>query len=100
MGNVTIEIPMVSECAIKHCGYNVNNSCHAKAITIGDGINPGCDTFFDSGKHSRETKRRAGVGACKVTACKCNEDFECTAESITVGLNKEEINCLTFCMKQ
>lgn len=96
MKKTTIEMPPVSQCDVSRCGYNVNNNCHAKAITIGDNSNPGCDTFFEASKHNKEIKRIAGVGACKVNTCKFNNDFECTAENIIVGLSKQKINCLTF----
>lgn len=96
MKKITIEMPPVSQCEISRCGYNVNNHCHAKAITIGDNANPGCDTFFETKKHTKETKRVAGVGACKVNECKHNNDFECTANNIAVGLAKQKINCLTY----
>lgn len=99
MAQVTNEMPVVSKCEIRNCSYNVNNNCHAKAITIGDESNPGCDTFFDTATHNRETKRMAGVGACKVSECQYNDDFECTAESISVGVAKGKINCLTFASK-
>jgi len=93
---VIIEMPMVTNCDIKKCGYNLNNNCHAKAITIGDEMNPGCDTFFEHKSHSREAKRIAGVGACKVSSCRHNNDFECTAEGVSVGFSDGKINCLTY----
>ncbi|MDD4976943.1 MAG: DUF1540 domain-containing protein [Bacteriovorax sp.] len=96
MEKITIEMPLVSQCDVSSCGYNVNDTCHAKAITVGDHFNPGCDTFFEGSKHNKETKRIAGVGACKVGTCKYNNDFECTAENIIVGFSKHEINCLTY----
>ncbi|MBC7540361.1 MAG: DUF1540 domain-containing protein [Bacteriovorax sp.] len=96
MEKVTIEMPLVSSCDVSRCGFNVNHTCHAKAITVGDNFNPGCDTFFETNEHNKENKRIAGVGACKVNTCKHNIDFECTAESIVVGFSKQKINCLTF----
>jgi hypothetical protein len=96
MEKVTIEMPLVSSCDVSHCGFNVNHTCHAKAITVGDNLNPGCDTFFETNEHNKEKKRIAGVGACKVNTCKNNIDFECTAENILVGFSKQKINCLTF----
>jgi hypothetical protein len=96
MEKLTIEMPLVSRCDVDQCGYNVSHFCHAKAITIGDNKNPGCDTFFDTNNHNKETKRNAGVGACKVSACKYNNDFECTASNIKVGFSHQKINCLTF----
>ena len=94
--NVNIEMPLVTACGAGHCGYNVDLKCHAKAITIGDYLTPGCDTFLDGNRHSKDITRTAGVGACKIAICKFNEDFECTAEQITVGQMRQRINCLTF----
>ena len=96
MKKETLEMPLVSQCDVSQCGYNVDKHCHAKAITVGDNINPGCDTFFNTSQHNKEMKRIAGVGACKVSNCKHNNDFECTAENIIVGFAKQKINCLTF----
>lgn len=93
---ITIDIPLVNECAISDCAYNMDDMCHAKAITIGDGMHPGCDTsFFQSQKHARNTSITAGVGACKVTACSFNSDLECSADGINVGMKDGSINCLT-----
>ena len=96
MGIVKIEMPSVSNCLINQCAYNLNNNCHAKAITIGDNSNPACDTYFEAKLHSREDQRVAGVGACKISICKNNNDLECMAESITVGRVSDEVKCLTF----
>ena len=96
MKKITLEMPLVSRCDVSKCGYNIDDHCHAKAITVGDNANPGCDTFFNASKHNKETKRIAGVRACKVSNCKHNNDFECTAETIIVGFVKQKINCLTF----
>ena len=96
MSKLTLEMPLVSKCSAAGCGYNLNQSCHAKAITIGDIINPECDTFFKSKVHSKDIKRIAGVGACKVQGCKNNIDFECTANAVDVGMVNESIKCLTY----
>ncbi len=93
---MTIDMPVVAECAISDCAYNLNQGCHARAITIGDGVHPGCDTFLSASGHTRERVRTAGVGACKVAACQHNDDFECMANEINVGLSGNDINCLTF----
>ena len=91
----TIKMSAVSECAIAECAYNSNKSCHAIAITIGDGDRPMCDTYFKSSKHGG-IKDTAGVGACKVSACLHNTDFECVASSIRVGHEKNRGKCMTF----
>jgi hypothetical protein len=96
MEKITIEMPFVSRCDANQCGYNVSGACHAKAITIGDFITPGCDTYFEASNHNKEAKRIAGVGACKVSVCRFNNDLECSASKIVVGVVENEINCLTF----
>lgn len=96
MKQLTIEMPVVSECSVTDCGYNVEQKCHARAITVGDGVHPGCDTYFKVGPHTKAVSRQAGVGACKVESCRHNEDYECTADSIRVGIQAGAVNCLTF----
>ena len=93
---VANEMSLVSRCVAASCAYNLNQRCHAKGITVGDGITPGCDTFLDSPTHNKETRRIAGVGACKVSACSFNQDYECTAASVEVGFAEDDIRCLTF----
>ncbi len=97
MSKVEAEMPVVSSCVVKRCAYNVENACHAKAITVGDYVNPNCHTFIEAKiLHNRETKRIAGVGACKTINCKFNQDFECAAENIEVGFFNGQIGCLTY----
>lgn len=95
---MTLDMPLVSTCDITDCAYNRGNNCHARAITIGDGVHPGCDTFFSNDTHTRETGRIAGVGACKIDTCSYNEDFECSAESIEVSQDNFGVRCMTFTM--
>ncbi|WP_237066359.1 DUF1540 domain-containing protein [Microbulbifer guangxiensis] len=92
---IATDMPEVAKCVISHCAYNADESCHARAITIGDGPDPDCDTYFDSSKHT-ESDRTAGVGACKMEDCAHNDDFECTADAIQVGQNGNAVNCLTY----
>lgn len=96
MKKLTLEMPLISQCEVHDCAYNVRRSCHAKAITIGDNSTPNCDTYFTFDVHCRSTNQVAGVGACKVKECVHNEDFECTAKNIKVGLSKDMAQCLTF----
>lgn len=96
MNRIAIDMPVVGECSVAECTYNVNNGCHARAITVGDGVHPGCDTFLAATPHSRDTARHAGVGACKVPACQHNDDYECTAEQIAVGHAGPGASCLTY----
>lgn len=100
MKKITIEMPLVSECQVTACAYNVGKNCHARAITVGDSsIHAGCDTFLQESHHISDKQRIAGIGACKATSCKFNSDFECVTESIRVGMVNNEANCMTFAMR-
>lgn len=96
MQHITIDMPIVSECAASECAYNVDTSCHAKAITVGNSLHAGCDTFFPGSGHTRATDRTAGVGACKSAECKFNEDLECMTDSIRVAPAGQDVNCMTY----
>lgn len=93
---ITLDMPLVSQCAVNECAYNIDDQCCARAITVGDGMHPGCDTYFDSSPHTHSNGNKAGVGACKVSGCKYNDDYECGASSINVGYGSDEVECLTF----
>lgn len=93
---IMVEMPTVSQCSVRECAYNTDESCHARAITVGDGTHPGCDTFFGSAAHSHAADRRAGVGACKVSICRYNDDFECSADQIAVAKSGGSVCCQTF----
>ena len=92
---IHVEVPEITSCAEKQCSYNLDGHCHATAITVGDGTLANCDTFVVGPGHVRDTVRPAGVGACKVTTCKHNDDLECQAPQIQVGRH----DCLTFTRK-
>ncbi|SDZ96042.1 DUF1540 domain-containing protein [Microbulbifer marinus] len=91
---IATDMPEVARCTVSKCAYNTDDSCHARAITIGDGDNPGCDTYFANSTHTR-SKRSAGVGACKVDSCDFNDDFECSANGIQVGRQGDSVKCMT-----
>jgi hypothetical protein len=94
---IQIEIPAVLGCASTDCAYNEGTECHAKAITVGDGVNPNCDTFLDSSSdHTASSGQPGGVGACKLSACAYNDDLECTAQSISVGNQGGKASCMTY----
>ncbi|EEO27246.1 DUF1540 domain-containing protein [Oxalobacter paraformigenes] len=99
MKHIQIIMPEVRECSAQSCGFNKNLGCHARAITVGDGQNPGCDTFFavsDPAGHAKSVGRTSGVGACKVADCKYNEDYECMADEIVVAFSNSKANCQTY----
>jgi Domain of Unknown Function (DUF1540) len=90
-----LNLPGVAECSIGECAYNSHQSCHAIAITVGDGDMPMCDTFFVARAHSAD-KGHAGVGACKVSTCQHNRDLECGAGRILVGKLESRVRCMTY----
>jgi hypothetical protein len=94
--NISVEMPEVLACSASNCAYNRDDSCHAKAITIGDGIHPSCDTFIDDSSGQTHADLTAGVGACKVTLCSFNTDFECGADHIEVAIADHTANCMTY----
>lgn len=91
----------ISRCTVSQCAYNIDNRCHTPAITVGEGVNPVCDTFLcdvcvktvDKGG-SQETN--ASVGACKVEVCEHNHSLECAAPTIVVDVQQERPSCDTF----
>ncbi|MBI5442380.1 MAG: DUF1540 domain-containing protein [Deltaproteobacteria bacterium] len=91
---------VVKGCNARDCAYNVNEACHALAITVGEGADPICDTFFPSPVHGVAEGISAGVGACKVGHCRYNAGLECVAGTITVGMEvhpeKHHADCMTF----
>lgn len=99
MNKITLEMPMVTNCMASECAYNVNSSCHARAITIGDSAHPGCDTFLKGSRHIMQAQRIAGIGACKTASCKFNDDLECMADNVQVGMVSNEANCTTFALR-
>lgn len=99
MKKICLEMPIVAKCMASECAYNLNSNCHARAITIGDSLRPGCDTFMAGPCHTRSANQVAGIGACKTVGCKFNDDLECMAESVQVGIIKNEANCMTFVLR-
>ena len=99
MKHIQIIMPEVKHCTAESCGFNRESGCHARAITIGNHETPGCDTFFavaDTSKHAKSTGRTSGVGACKVTDCRFNDDYECVANEVTLDFSKNQAHCQTY----
>lgn len=94
---LTLEMPVVTECEARECAYNADAKCHARAITIGDGESPNCDTLIrQQGTVHLDEHLVAGVGACKVDDCIFNTDLECQAEGIVVGFSSGAVECQTY----
>lgn len=96
MNKLLLETPLVTQCDVNACSYNVNSNCHARAITVGNGAHPGCDTFFAASGHVQNAEYIAGIGACKVSGCRFNDDLECTTTNIKVGMVQSQATCVTF----
>lgn len=99
MKKICLEMPVVTKCMVNKCVYNTSNSCHARAISVGNSITPGCDTFMGGAQHAKSVGQVAGVGACKTVSCKFNDDLECMAESVQVGIINNAANCTTFALR-
>lgn len=99
MKKICLEMPIVTKCAVNECVYNAGSNCHARAISVGNAIQPGCDTFMVGAQHAMKTDQVAGIGACKTAGCKFNDDLECMAEGIQVGIVRNEANCMTFALR-
>jgi len=92
---ITVDVPEVGNCSVRHCAFNREGNCHAQAITVGDSIDPICDTFMASERHNRR-RAHGGVGACKVASCRHNDDLLCTADSVRVGMHDQHARCETY----
>lgn len=93
---ITIDMPNVAACEVSNCAFYSQGNCHARAITVGDGAHPACDTYLPSAGHTRDVLRIAGVGACKVTQCTHNEDYECQAAAVRIGRHESHADCQTY----
>jgi hypothetical protein len=100
MKTLTVTMPVITECKAEECAYNRNRLCHARAITIGDGKHPACDTYFctshSSEQHIMNKNIIAGIGACKVQSCQYNVDYECFGENISIAHNNGRIACMNY----
>lgn len=100
MIRISVEMPAVTGCSIPDCAYNTESACHARAITVGNALRPECDTFFSmaqSGQeHTKAVQRQAGIGACKISDCSFNDDFECAAEGVSIGIKDGLVSCMTY----
>ncbi len=95
-----MEMPAVTECAVEPCAYNRGRDCHALAITVGNVRHAHCDTFFVAPSKGGDSSSSGRVGACKMSDCTHNVDFECQAPNITVGFQQNGVDCLTYQPRQ
>jgi len=50
-------------------------------------------------RHINQVRQIAGIGAGKTASGKFNEDLECMAGGIRVGMIRSEANCMTFALR-
>lgn len=91
-----IEMAEVAECTIPECVYNRGSRCSARAITVGNGEHPECQTFYSGNHHAPKGGEHAGVGACTVAECRHNDGYNCDADRVYVGYQDNEVACLSF----
>jgi hypothetical protein len=53
------------------------------------------DTFLAGPSHVQRVER-AGVSACRVSSCRHNQAFECTADLVRFDTVNDGIECATF----
>jgi hypothetical protein len=90
-----MKMPMILDCNMNECAYNINEACHAMAITVG-GAAPTCDTFVRKSHKGGVLDTTGSVGACKEDKCKFNDSLECTASGIHVSIHADHAECDTF----
>jgi hypothetical protein len=88
-------IARVIACEATDCLYNKKKRCHTFGITIGQ-QEPCCDTFFESAVKGGPAHVQATIGACHVSHCVFNSNYECTAESVEIKATKGHPDCATF----
>ena len=92
-----MKMPVVNECAVDACAYNLDGACHALAITVGNGPQAAhCDTYFRTSARGGDPSHAGHVGACKMSGCLHNVDLECQAPGISVGFVQDGADCLTY----
>ncbi|MFB0526820.1 MAG: DUF1540 domain-containing protein [bacterium] len=91
-----MKMAKVKSCNAAECAYNIENRCHALAITIGGEPIPTCDTLIKAAKKGGVLDTKARVGACKVENCEFNKSLECTAKAIKVKMDTARAECITF----
>lgn len=89
-------MPEVRECVVSDCAFNATLRCHARAITVGDGAHPACDTYHPAPEQHVSSRMRAGFGACKVDSCEHNEGLVCRARSVRVAYHQGHADCMTY----
>nr|WP_093276070.1 DUF1540 domain-containing protein [Saccharopolyspora shandongensis] len=91
-----MEMPLVNNCTAESCAFNHDHNCHALAITIGEPTHAQCDTFVGGPFDGGDPNAIGHVGACKMADCRYNDHLECQAPGISVGYQRDIVDCLTY----
>jgi hypothetical protein len=91
-----MDMPVVNSCAAEQCAYNIEQQCHALAITVGDSLQANCETYFGIAMKGGDRETPGHVGACKMQDCVHNSALECQAPGISVGMQADLPNCVTY----
>ncbi len=91
-----MDMPVINECQVESCAYNRDRTCNALAITVGDARLAHCDTYFTAPAKGGDPSTSGRVGACKMSDCRHNTQFECQAPGIEVGPQHDAAECLTY----
>lgn len=92
------ELTEVLDCTMADCAYNINDECHAAAITVGSPC-PMCDTYIRATEKGGIDDVAGCVGACKMDDCRHNSMLECMASGIHIGQHDGHGECWTFAAK-
>ncbi len=90
-----MKMTKIVNCEMPDCAYNRGGECHAIAITVGSPCAM-CDTYLHSAHKGGVIGETAGVGACKMSGCKANVDFECSADEVHVKPHGKHPDCASF----
>lgn len=91
-----MEMPVVNTCAAQQCAYNLDQVCHALAITVGNSQEAACETYFGVSFKGGDRSTAGHVGACKMSDCTYNVDLECQAPGISVSYRGDVATCATY----
>lgn len=92
------EMAKVESCEARECLYNRVGLCGTYGITVGS-EEACCDTYVHGSAKGGMPGMTAGVGACRMSSCKHNEKFECSAKGIAVSIVTDHPDCVTYAMR-
>ena len=92
---MNMNLPDVIDCNVGQCAYNQESKCHSGAINIGN-REPVCDTYVEAEIKGGFQKSLTKIGACKMSDCRFNGNYECLSAGIKVGAVNRHALCMNF----